>query len=247
MLPRAEARLKIMIASTDVRSGLISDGKNSMNPTAELSDNSYVNLTRGDPAQESGYTLDIAAGHHIVLCFYVTSADAPGSAAVQKVLANQRRLDQSPISFFGLSLDARGAESRIQETIPGEYEFVLNYDWTISRLYGSIPKDAQRGKAPLEARRVWMVLDPMLRVLLVVPFAPDGSDVAALFGFLDELPLLARFAGIERHAPILFLPYVFEEEFCRRLVGLYQAHGGEETGVWDVIGGKAVPISGPRT
>ena len=216
-----------------------------MRPTAELPDN-YVSLTLGDPAPNPGYALDIAAGHHIVLCFYVTSADAPGSAAVQKVLANRQYFAQSLITFFGLSLDPRGAEGRIQETIPG-VKFVLDSDWTISRLYGSIPKDAQRGKAPLKARRFWMVLDPMLRVLLVVPFAPDGSDAATLFSFLDKLPLLARFAGIERHAPILFLPNVFEEEFCHRLVDLYEAHGGEETGVWDVIGGKAVPISGPRT
>src|ERR1700722_10488283 len=116
-----------------------------MSPTAELSDNFYVSLTRGDPAPNPGYALDIAAGHHIVLCFYVTSADAPGSAAVQNVLANRKYFDQSLVSFIGLSLDARGAEGRIQETIPG-VRFVLDSDWTISRLYGFIPKDAQRGK-----------------------------------------------------------------------------------------------------
>ena len=63
-------------------------------------------------------------------------------------------------------------------------------------------------------------------VLLVVPFASDGSDAATLFGYLDRLPPPERFAGVEVQAPILYLPNVFEQEFCRHLVGLYQAHGG---------------------
>ena len=82
----------------------------------------------------------------------------------------------------------------------------------------------------------------MLRVLLVVPFAPDGSDAVTVFRFLEQLPTRANFAGFETQAPILFLPDIFEIDFCRRLVDLYKAHGGEESGIWDVIGGKAVPV-----
>jgi hypothetical protein len=90
-----------------------------------------------------------------------------------------------------------------------------------------------------------MVLDPTLRVLHVVPFAPDGSDAAVLFRYLDRLPPPDRFAGIEVQAPILYLPNVFEQEFCRHLIGLYQAHGGEESGFMRDVDGKTVMLQNP--
>jgi hypothetical protein len=79
-----------------------------------------------------------------------------------------------------------------------------------------------------------------LRVLRVIPFAADGSDAITLFQYIDQLPPPERFAGIELQAPILFLPNVFEPEFCRRLIDLYETHAGEETGVIREVGGKVV-------
>jgi predicted 2-oxoglutarate/Fe(II)-dependent dioxygenase YbiX/peroxiredoxin len=212
-----------------------------MNPTAQsFAGKSYVQLTPGDPAPNPGYALDPAAGRYVVLCFYVTSSDMPGRAAIQSVLANRHYFDDLRFAFIGLSLDPRGEEGRMREHEPG-IRFVLDSNLTMSRPYGCVPKDAEAGK-PSPARRFWIVLDPTLRVLLVVPFAPDGGDAAVLFDYLERLPPPERFAGIEIQAPILFLRNVFEQEFCRRLVGIYEAHGGEESGVWDVVDGKAVAV-----
>src|SRR5215204_4688812 len=91
-------------------------------------------------------------------------------------------------------------------------------------------------------RRFWTVLDPTLRVLAVIPFTSDGSDRERLFRLLDDLPEPSRFAGIELQAPILFLPNVFEPEFCRHLVGLYEQHGGVESGFMLEVDGKTVPL-----
>jgi predicted 2-oxoglutarate/Fe(II)-dependent dioxygenase YbiX len=44
-------------------------------------------------------------------------------------------------------------------------------------------------------------------------------------------------------APILVIPRVFEPEFCKHLVGLYQKHGGFESGFMREIGGKTVAVS----
>jgi 2OG-Fe(II) oxygenase superfamily len=214
-----------------------------MNAQADLSANSYINLTPGDPAPNPGYALDVVAGCHIVLCFYATSADAPGAFAIERVWANRKYFDDRCISFFGLSLDSRGAEGRMREPTPG-IRFVLDSDWTMSRLYGSIPKDARHGTGPIKARRFWIVLDPQMRVLHVVPFVADGSDAATLFRLLDQLrPTVSVDASI--HPPILFLPNIFEIDLCRHLISLYETHGGEESGVWDVVGGNAVPILNP--
>ena len=79
-------------------------------------------------------------------------------------------------------------------------------------------------------RRFWLVLDPTLRVLAHIPFATDGSDHAALFRLLDAPPPPERFAGIELQAPVLYLPNVFEPDFCTRLIDLYKRQGDSEFG-----------------
>jgi predicted 2-oxoglutarate/Fe(II)-dependent dioxygenase YbiX len=78
----------------------------------------------------------------------------------------------------------------------------------------------------------------------VMPFGAEG-DVAALFAFLEGLPTPGRFAGLDLQAPVLFLPQVFEPEFCRRLIGLYEEHGGQESGFMRDVGGKTVTVQDP--
>jgi len=218
-----------------------------MKSTTELSE-SYINLTPGDPApwfhqrstSNPNYAFDTAAGRYIVLCFYCTAGDTQGRAAIQGVLSNRQHFDDVRCCFFGVSLDPRDeAEGRVRESMPG-IRFFWDLNGAVSRLYGALPKDAEPSKAPVTARRFWIVLDPTLRVLRVVPFATDGSDVTTLFAYLDQLPPPGRFAGIEVQAPILFLPNIFEQEFCRHLVGLYQTHGGEESGFVREVDGKTV-------
>jgi predicted 2-oxoglutarate/Fe(II)-dependent dioxygenase YbiX len=79
-------------------------------------------------------------------------------------------------------------------------------------------------------------------VLHVVPFAQDGGDASALLDYIEQLPPPERFAGIELQAPILFLPNVFEPRFCRRLVELYETHGGEVSGFMREVEGKTVML-----
>ena len=223
-----------------------------MNPTTEPS-RSYVRLAPGDPApwfnqrstSNPNYAFDTAAGRYIVLCFFASAGDPIGRAAMQSVLAHRQQFDDVRLSFFGVSLDPGDeTEGRVHESLPG-IRFFWDSNGTVSRLYGALPKAAERSKTPVAARRFWIVLDPTLRVLHVVPFAPDGSDAAILFGYLDRLPPPERFAGVEVQAPILYLPNVFEQEFCRHLVGLYQAHGGEESGFMRDVGGKTVMLQNP--
>lgn len=47
------------------------------------------------------------------------------------------------------------------------------------------------------------------------------------------------------HAPILVLPNVFEPEFCRQLIALYDADGGKASGFMTERDGKTVLVSDP--
>jgi hypothetical protein len=143
-------------------------------------------------------------------------------------------------SFFGVSVDpADQTQNRVQESMPG-IRFFWDFDATVSRLYGAAQRE-QRPGDPISLRRFWIVLDPTLRVLKVFPLA----EHSALFDYLGQLPPPSRFTGIDLQAPILFLPNVFEPEFCRHLIGLYEAHGGEESGFMRDVNGKTV--YGPRS
>ena len=210
----------------------------------------YALLTRGDPApwftqRATGnprYTFDTAAGRYLVLCFYASSSDPVAQATLDAVLAERKLFDDDRACFFGVTLDPRDeTEGRVQSLLPGIRHF-FDLDGAVSKLYGAIPRDAAPGEAAIEARRFWIVIDPTMRVLARIPFAPDGADRRAVLDLVAGLPSPDRFAGVELQAPVLFLPNVFEPEFCRRLVELYEEKGGAESGFMRQVGGKTVAV-----
>ena len=209
----------------------------------------YRNLLPGDPAPwfharsstRADFALDVIGGCYVVLCFFAT-ADATGRAAVAAAFAENDLFDDKNASFFGVSIDpADEAQQRVVGRSPG-FRFFWDFDGKISKLYGAIPRDAELNGGGLPLRRIWVLLDPTLRVLKVIPFVQDGSDAKELLSYLKSLPPASRFAGFEVQAPILVLPNVFEDEFCKRLIALHETQGGEESGFMRDVGGKTVQL-----
>ncbi len=212
--------------------------------------NTYTDLAPGDPApwfrQRSfanpRYAFDSAAGRYIVLCFYGSARDAHAKAALSAVFSRRDIFDDATASFFGVSINPSDeTEKRVADSYPG-YRFFWDFDGTVSRLYGALPREARPGQGEVAVRRLWFVLDPTLRVMKVIPFADDRTDIAAVLDYLTCLAPPSRFAGMELQAPILVLPNVFEPEFCRTLIGLYEENGGEESGFMREVDGKTVGV-----
>jgi peroxiredoxin len=212
---------------------------------------SFMNITPGDPgpwftqrtAFNPNYHFSSAAGRYLILCFYISAGDDAGKAALKSAFAHWRVFDDKRCCFFGVSLDPKDeAEKRVQDKIPG-FRFFWDFDGAICRAYGAIPRDAKPGEGGVPARRMWVVLDPTMRVLKVIPFADDGADREQLFKYLASLPPPEKFVGFEIQAPVLVLPNVFESEFCDHLIGKYEEHGGEESGFMREVGGKTVGIT----
>jgi peroxiredoxin/predicted 2-oxoglutarate/Fe(II)-dependent dioxygenase YbiX len=210
---------------------------------------SYVRLATGDPApwfhQRTGanprFAFDTVAGRYVVLCFFATAADPQSKAALDAATARRDLFDDRKASFFGVSMDpADEAEKRVADRAPG-FRFFWDFDASVSRAYGAAPTDAG-DRINVEAMRKWVILDPTLRIIDVIPFSPDGADIAAVLQRVEALPPPSSFAGFEISAPILVLPNVFDREFCRELVGLYETHGGEDSGFMREVGGKTVGI-----
>ena len=209
----------------------------------------YKALLPGDPAPwfhqrsmgNANYAFDTAAGRYIVLCFFISAADATGKAAIAAAKAMPDFFNDDTAAFFGVSADPGDEQqARIAESYPG-YRFFLDFDGKIGALYGALPSTpATDGK--VAARRFWMVLDPTMRVMRVFPFTDGGAEHAELAAYLRALPPPRAFAGQELMAPIIVLPNVFEPEFCTHLISLYDAGGGEESGFMREVDGKTVPV-----
>ena len=214
----------------------------------------YADLLPGDSApwfqQRSlgnpRYAFDTAAGRYTVLCFFGSAAAPAAAARLSAVRRRTDLFDDAFCSFFGVTMDPTDeAEKRIAESYPG-YRFFLDFDGAVARRYGALPSeeagDALGSEERIAYRPLWVLLDPTLRVLKALPFRQDGSDAAELIETLERLPPASRFAGFELQAPILFLPNVFDRALCDRLVGLYEAHGGEESGFMREVDGKTVAV-----
>ena len=199
---------------------------------------SFVQRSLGNPR----YAFDTAAGRYLVLCFYGSAGDARGRAAIAAAEARPDLFNDDHACFFGVSVDpADEAEGRIRTRVPG-YRHFLDFDLTAARLYGVCAEAARAEDRPVALSRRWVVIDPTMRVLAVVPFLPGGEDAQIVLALLDRLHPPQRFAGIELQAPILYLPRVLEPELCARLIALYDQEGGTESGFMREIDGRTVGL-----
>jgi predicted 2-oxoglutarate/Fe(II)-dependent dioxygenase YbiX/peroxiredoxin len=191
-----------------------------------------VRILPGDPApwfraptaSNPQYNFASVAGRYVVLVFPGPAAQ-PGMAAALSALWDARAeglLDDSNATAFLVSID-RDAAAVPADAIPG-LRVLLDPDLAVSRAYGIVLDDPARGGqryAPLA-----FLLDPLLRVITVAP----AAQLPAVLALLRRLPPALQHAGQETPAPVLLLPRVFEPEFCQRLVALYEAQGGTDSG-----------------
>jgi peroxiredoxin/predicted 2-oxoglutarate/Fe(II)-dependent dioxygenase YbiX len=212
----------------------------------------YAPIAPGDPApwfrqrstSNPSYAFDTVAGRYVVMCFFGSAADPATQAALDAVRRHRALFDDVRACFFGVSVDpADAAQGRVQESLPG-IRFFLDFDTAVSRLYGAVASDGAGDAETVEMRRFWLVLDTTLRVIAVLPFAPDGSDRTAVFELLRGLPPPGRApgGGGELPVPVLWLPDVFEPELCRTLIAAYERHGGAESGFMRDVEGKTTLV-----
>lgn len=175
------------------------------------------------------------AGRYIVLCFF-GSMEGPSRAAHDFIVTDLRTyLDDQHTTFFGVSVDPEDErQQRVRQQPPG-----LRYFWDFNRHvsvgYGALAKDDAT-----EYQGFTLLLDPQLRVLAQLMHSDTELHNTHMSRLLHQLrtapPLMTT------HAPVLVLPRVFEPEFCRELIAIYEREGGKESGFMREIGGNTVGI-----
>lgn len=177
------------------------------------------------------YAFDTAAGRPVLMLFFGTAANPASAAALAAVQARRALFDDVRAAFYGITVDpADSQQRRIRPQLPG-IRFFLDHDGAVSRAFGAVAEAGYLGH--------WLLLDRTLRVAARFALA-DG--VAAL----DAFETLARAPAPQDWAPAILVPDVLEPEMCRRLIGLYEADGGEESGFMRDEGGMTRLILDPR-
>src|SRR5690606_38037100 len=167
----------------------------------------FMARTRSNPR----YVFNSVGGRYVVLSFLESAgAPAPGRL-LECVQANRARFDDQNLCFFGVTADpADEALGRIADSIPG-IRYFFDLDRSVSAMYGALGSgDAYR--------RLTYVVDPLLRVVAVIPLTDDvEGHMTRIFEALDSCPPIGPAYAAMLQAPVLVLPRVFEPRLCRSL------------------------------
>lgn len=187
------------------------------------------------PALDSNpnYSFNAVAGRWILMLFVGHAAGAEAEAALQLVTANRDVLDDRQACFFGVTVDPNDAgHGRIAQSLPG-IRWFLDYDRRISTAYAMCSGDDPEGSYSPS----WLLIDPMQRLAARAPLS-GGPEI------IDRLRQLAGM-NYSMPAPVLILPGVLPPQLCQRLIGLYQEHGGEESGFMREVDGVTTLLLDP--
>lgn len=201
----------------------------------------------GDPApwftqrntSNPKFHFDTVAGRYIVLSFPGSSSDPAGNRVITdftEKLAD--RFDDRNACLFLVSNDPLDESlGRVRERLPG-IRWFWDSDHAVAEKYEVVGQNTTRGNYA-NYNRFTLLLDPGLRTIRCLPMTQPETHAEQVVDLLDRLAPMSVYRG---HPPVLMLPRVFEPEFCRHLIDLYEQHGGEDSGFMRDVNGKTVGI-----
>ncbi len=188
----------------------------------------------------SRFHFDTCAGYYNVLCFYGSIDSVVGKNIHNHILSHRELFDDKKLAFYGVSIDKNDKEKeKVKHQLPG-IRYFWDFDSNISRKYHVFEKSIQ-GKESIDLFiPCTFILDPMLRIIKVIEAKNPESHNKEFSETIKNLPEINNFASTEISAPALILPRVFEPDFCRHLIDLYNQNGGTDSGFMEQKGEKTV-------
>jgi predicted 2-oxoglutarate/Fe(II)-dependent dioxygenase YbiX len=188
-------------------------------------------VRRGDSAYfldlgRHRFAFDTFGGKYIVLLVMGSTGYSARETALRRLNGSRHLVEAGRIAFFAAGNERAGApEVELEKRFPS-----IQFLWEAEGLARAL--DAREGGC-------WVVLNPMLRVVDVVPLSAGDR----IIGLLETLPTAAgdTFRSYPP-VPILSLQDVFEPDLCRCLVETFDRDGGRETGFIDTIEGRSVEM-----
>jgi hypothetical protein len=168
------------------------------------------------------YSFDVAAGRTILMLFMGDVRDPDTVAALLQLGQIRALLDDRRAAFFGVAADpAWTSEGHIATSLPG-IRYFIDTERAIHRAFCVVTP-------------CWLLLDRALRVVGTFPVSAGTSVFSVLFDQIMEDTRTVQ-------APVLTVPRVLEPALCRRLIELYDANGGVESGFMREANGKTIGV-----
>ena len=184
-------------------------------------------------------------GVYSVLSFLGTTKNPATRAALDHMASRADQFDDYRLCFFGILIDREDHQQKTVPTPRPSFRYFWDFDHAISKLYGALVHTSpSEGAAPMLGYRPFtLIVDPMLRVLAVIPMLDVEAHnrafdtvIASLTGKADD------HAGVPLTAPVLVVPRVFDSALCKRLIDYYEEKGGKESGFMREINGVTTPV-----
>jgi hypothetical protein len=205
----------------------------------------HIHLEPGDPAPHfaqrslnGDFNLSNLGGGFVAMAFILSSALGVGKAVLDIIAARARIFDGEKASFIAVTYDHNDA-ARLKDSTG--FQVVLDPDGKAARRYGALPAQVPPGATRIQFRPRFIILDRRLRVVANIELKPDGSDAGSIIPEIEALPALAA-AEPELTPPILVVPRVFPPEFCRQLIGRFEAEDRPETGIVRQVGERTTVV-----
>lgn len=193
-------------------------------------------LKPGDPAPwfdaktlaGASVNLGVVAGRWVALCFLgALDRDAEATRALAELLGEAKLFNDDHLVFYGVITEPPRETATLAEVSHKALGFIMDYDGAITRQFGA-------------ATPRLIVLNPLLRAAAIFPIgATPPEDMRK---FLRGLSAVDDYAGVPLTAPALIVPDVFERDFCDYLIGLYEKHGGVDSGFMLDKDGKTATV-----
>jgi predicted 2-oxoglutarate/Fe(II)-dependent dioxygenase YbiX/peroxiredoxin len=175
------------------------------------------------------YTFHTVAGRPVLLFFMGSTTDGPVVAAHKRLMADTDRFDDSRCCFFGITVDpADETAGRVKTGIAG-IRYILDHDRAVSDAYGAWSVGSDHYEPYI------IVLDRQLRVAGRYHITDTDKALALVDRLIAE-------SAPEDWAPVLSVPRVFDRATCQKLIALYDADGGQDSGFMREVDGKTVAV-----
>lgn len=183
------------------------------------------------------FTFSSLAGRCVVLSFLGSTA-LPRSQGLLQAIATDPELrglfDDQRACFFGVSIEPADRQRGAVDSLPG-VRFFRDHDRQVSRLYGA---QSEAEANPVSYSCFSLILDLRLRIAAILPLDDPAVHAQQIKAGLRELIASEAAFTANLSAPVLVVPRVFEPDFCRQLIELYNTTGGSDSGFMVQRNGK---------
>lgn len=183
------------------------------------------------------FQFDAVAGRNVLLCFVGGGTKGNAAEAVSTLRAIEKDLHRAGLLLYLVTANPQerqvsGLMSDDKRTMP-----FWDMDLNIHRAFGMVDSTSSADQSFTVVRNGCFLIGRNLRLTEYLSFAPLETFKARLMAALAKVPAEPPVAQVGGHAPVLYVPDVFERDLCRRLIAEYEEDGGGPSGVMRDVNG----------